>query len=87
LTRPAATAVAAISGESLLELVDYARQLHVRIALAGSLDAAAIEELLPFARIYRSARRGIAGAGTARSKFRVSSPSRGRSRPAAIGAG
>jgi uncharacterized protein (UPF0264 family) len=46
------TLLAAICRESLLELVDYARQLHVRIALAGSLDAAAIEELLPLAPAY-----------------------------------
>jgi uncharacterized protein (UPF0264 family) len=42
----------AISRESLLELIDYAREARVRLALAGSLDAAAIEALLPHAPEY-----------------------------------
>lgn len=46
----------AISQETLLELIDHARQSRVRIALAGSLDRVAIETLLPLAPAYLGVR-------------------------------
>ena len=41
-----------VSRETLQELMEHAQESHVRLALAGSLDAVAIEALLPHAPDY-----------------------------------
>lgn len=50
--KAAGNLLAAMSCEALLDMIAFARQLRVRLALAGSLDAASIRALLPHAPEY-----------------------------------
>jgi uncharacterized protein (UPF0264 family) len=55
--------LAAVSSETLQELIGYAQEARVRLALAGSLDAVAIESLLPHAPEYLGVRGAVCRGG------------------------
>jgi len=50
--KAAGNLLAAMSREALLDMIAFARQLGVRLALAGSLDTASVRALLPHAPEY-----------------------------------